>query len=152
MMRRGVARKRSTTVGGATRRVAGNEIRAENFQNNPAAVARIFSSEAAFRFRSRRSYPCERMLTNGVLAEFVQIILQLAIGVEEPRAHGPFGNTQDFTDLGVWHSLNVKHRDDRPVFIRQLHHRLVQSSLELAEVGLAHRAARGSQLEEFLVV
>ena len=59
---------------------------------------------------------------------------------------------QDFTDLGMGHSLNMKHGDDGSVFIRQFHHGLVQSSLELGQVGFPHRAARGGQLDEFLVV
>jgi hypothetical protein len=38
------------------------------------------------------------------------------------------------------------------VFIRQFHHGLVQSSLQLGQVCFAHRTARGRALQELLVV
>jgi hypothetical protein len=46
----------------------------------------------------------------------------------------------------------MKHGDDGPVFIRQFHHRLVQSSLELTEVRFPDRTGGRGQLDEFLVV
>ncbi len=70
-------------------------------------------------------------LGNGILTEFFQVILQLAVRVEEPRTYCSFRDTQDLADLGVGHSLNMKHRDHSSVFIRQFHHCLVQSYLEL---------------------
>ena len=91
-------------------------------------------------------------LRNRVFPEFVQIILQLPVRVKEPGTYRTFGNTQDFTDLGMGHSLNMKHGDHSSVFIRQFHHSLVQSSLELGKVRFPHRAARGGQFEELLVV
>ena len=91
-------------------------------------------------------------LGNRVLPEFVQIILQLPVRVKEPGTYRTFGNTQDFADLGMGHPLNMKHRDHGSVFIRQFHHGLVQSSLELGKVRFPHRAARGGEFEELFVV
>jgi hypothetical protein len=78
--------------------------------------------------------------------------LQLPIRVKEPGTYRAFGNVQDFTDLGVGHPLDVKHGHDGSVFIRQFHHGLVQSSLELGEVGRADGTARLRDFEELLVV
>ena len=50
------------------------------------------------------------------------------------------------------HSLDMEHRNHGSVFIRQFHHGLVQSSLQLGQVRFAHRAARGRAFQEFLVV
>jgi hypothetical protein len=46
----------------------------------------------------------------------------------------------------------MEHGNHGSVFIRQFHHGLVQSSLQLGQVCFAHRAARGRAFQEFLVV
>src|ERR1043166_5705534 len=65
-----------------------------------------------------------------VLSKFVQIVLQLPVGVKESRSYRSLGNIQDFTDFCVGHPLNMEHGYHSSVFIRQLHHRLVQPFLE----------------------
>src|SRR5262249_532834 len=144
--------KSATTVAAAVRRVAGDEIRAGNSRNIPAAAVRNASGEATRRFPYRRIDPCAELLRNGVFPKFVQIILKLAVRVKEPGTYRPFGNLQDLTDLGMGHPLNMEHGDHSSVFIRQLHHGLVQSSLELRQVSLPDGAAGGGQFEEFFVV
>src|SRR5438552_7706906 len=91
-------------------------------------------------------------LRHRVLAKLVQIILQLPIRVEEPGTYRSFRNVQDFTDLGVGHSLNMEHSHNGSVFIRQFHHGLVQSSLEFGQVGLPYRSSGLSLLEKLLFV
>jgi hypothetical protein len=78
--------------------------------------------------------------------------LQLPVRVEEPGTYRSFRNVQDFTDLCVGHPLNMEHCHNGSVFIRQFHHGLVQSSLELGQVGLPHRTAGLGELEKFLIV
>src|SRR5205809_729196 len=46
----------------------------------------------------------------------------------------------------------MEHGDHGSVFIRQFHHSLVQSSLQLGQVRFPHRTARRRELEKFLVV
>ena len=46
----------------------------------------------------------------------------------------------------------MEHGDDCSVIFRQLHHGLVQSSLQLREVGFPYGTARGGGFHEFLVV
>src|ERR1043166_8824273 len=141
----------ATAADAAIHRADGDETRAGNPRNSPGAVARAASTEAASQFPSRRTPPCQRPLRDRILPKFVQIILQLSIRVKEPRTYRAFGDAQDFTDLSVRHSLNVEHGDHSSVFIRQLHHRLVQPFLQLREVGFAHRTASGGELEKLLV-
>jgi len=50
------------------------------------------------------------------------------------------------------HPLDMEHGNHGSVFIRQFHHGLVQSSLQLGQVCFAHRTARGRALQELLVV
>src|SRR5579862_9276935 len=84
--------------------------------------------------------------------EFFEVVLQLPVRVEEPGADGAFGDVQYLADLRVRHSLDVKHGYHGPMLVRQLHHRFVQSLLELLQVGLAHRVASGGRFDELLVV
>ena len=86
------------------------------------------------------------------LMEFGQKILQLAMCVKEPGTNRALGDAEDFRDLGVRHSLDVKHGDDGTVVVGQLLHGLVQPFLQLAQVCVAHRRARRGEFDELLVV
>jgi hypothetical protein len=56
-MRARVPGKCAKAAGEAIHRVAGDEIRAGNFQSNPVAVARVASIEEALRFPYRQIRP-----------------------------------------------------------------------------------------------
>ena len=56
--------------------------------------------------------------------------------IEEPRAHRPFGNPEDFCDLRMRHALDIEHRHHRTMIGRKLEHRFIQALLEFAEIRL----------------
>jgi len=78
--------------------------------------------------------------------------LQLAVRVKETRAHSALGNPEDFADFGVWHTLDIKHGDYGSVFIRQLHHSLVQSLLKLFEIHFSSGVRARSHFNEVWVL
>ena len=80
-------------AGEAIHRAVGDEIRAENFQNNRGVGARIASTEAALRFRYRRIVPCSFFIlaVAGVLSTCSQAFSAVACYPAEGNANDVIG-------------------------------------------------------------
>lgn len=74
--------------------------------------------------------------------------LELLAGVEQARADGAGVATQNFTNFFVRQTLNVMHRYNETMYIRQLEHGLVQFLLEFGEIDFAARGFVGDEGEE----
>src|SRR6266550_2879611 len=144
--------KCAKAAGEAIHRAAGDEIRAGNSQSSRAAVARNASPEAVSRFRYRQIPPFSAQVKKQDSSEIHPD--NFATADSHRRAWNVLFllNTQDFTNLRVGHPLNMEHGYHGSVFIRQFHHGLVQSSLQLRQVRFSHWTARRGQFQEFFVV
>lgn len=80
--------------------------------------------------------------------KLLQVILQLSVCIKEARAYGAFRNFQDLRNFRMRHPLNIKHRYNCPMLVRQLEHGLVQFLLKFHQIGVVAGVAIARGFDE----